>query len=275
MGLRIQTNIASINAQRNLRQNGVGLNQAMERLSGGFRINKSMDDTAGLAISETIKSNLRGMGQAQRNAQDGISFVQVAEGGLNETSNILVRLRELSVQAASDTVGERERGFIDVEVQQLKQEVDRISKTTEFSGMKLLDGSADMLEFQVGSKGTEDNRITYNAGEANATADNIGISGLSVASKDGARSSLEAIDGGLAKVSTMRANFGAIQSRMSSTINNIEVYRENLSSANSRIRDADMAEESANLAKTAILQQAGVATLAQANQTTALALKLI
>lgn len=275
MGLRIQTNIASINAQRNLRQNGVGLDRSMERLSGGYRINKSMDDVAGLAISETIRSNVRGMAQAQRNAQDGISFVQVAEGGLNETSNILIRLRELAVQAASDTVGEKERGFINVEVQQLRQEMDRIAQTTEFSGMKLLDGSADILEFQVGSKGSEDNRISYNAGEANASTSNLGIAGISVESKDAARDTLGKVDEGIMSVNTMRANFGAIQSRMSSTINNIEVYRENLTAANSRIKDADMAEEAANLAKTAILQQAGVATLAQANQTTGLALKLI
>lgn len=275
MGLRIQTNIASINAQRNLRQNGVGLDRSMERLSGGYRINKSSDDVAGLAISETIRSNVRGNAQAQRNAQDGISFVQVAEGGLNETSNILIRMRELAVQAASDTVGEKERGFINVEVQQLKQEMDRIAESTEFSGMKLLNGSASELDFQVGSRGSEDNRITYDAGKANATTSNIGVSGVSVDTKSAARSTLDKVEDGINKVNTMRANFGAIQSRMSSTINNLEVYKENLTAAQSRIKDADIAEESANLAKTAIMQQAGVATLAQANQTTALALKLI
>ena len=275
MGLRIQTNIASVNAQRNLRQNSSGLERSMERLSSGYRINKSSDDVAGLAISESMKGQLRALGQAERNAQDGISFVQVAEGGLNESSNILNRLRELSTQAASDTIGDQERKFVNVEVQQLKTELDRIANTTEYVGTKLLDGSGSMLDFQVGTKSGENNVITFNAGEANATIDSLGISGISVEGKDDARGALDQLDEAIAKVSTMRANFGALQSRMGSTVNNIAVYRENLSAANSRIRDADMALESADLAKTSILQQAGVSTLAQANQSQALALKLL
>jgi flagellin len=247
----------------------------MERLSSGYRINKSMDDVAGLAISETIRGQVRGLGQAERNAQDGISFVQVAEGGLNETSNILVRIRELATQAASDTVGEAERGFVDLEVQQLKSELDRIAQTTEYSGTKLLDGSGSQLDFQVGVRGGENNRISYDAGKANASTDNLGVSGISVSSKDDARDTLESIDSAIKNVASMRAEFGAIQSRMNSTINNISVYRENLSAAQSRIKDADMAAEAANLAKTSILQQAGVATVAQANTAAALALKLL
>ncbi len=275
MGLRIQTNIASVNAQRNLRQNGSGLEKAMERLSSGYRINKSMDDVAGLAISEQMRGSIRAFGQAQRNAQDGISFVQVAEGGLSETSNILVRLRELATQAASDTIGEKERGFVNIEVQQLKQEMERIAQTTEYSGTKLLDGSASELDFQVGIRGSENNRITYDASKANATVSSLGVSGISVDSKSSARDTLDSVEEAIAKVAGMRSNFGAVQSRMSSTINNIEVYRENLSAANSRIKDADLAVESAELAKTSILQNAGVATLAQANQSTGLALKLL
>lgn len=275
MGLRIQTNVASVNAQRNLRQNGSGLQTTMERLSSGYRINKSSDDVAGLAISEQMRGSLRGLGQAQRNAQDGISFVQVAEGGLSETSNILVRLRELATQAASDTLGEKERGFVNIEVQQLRQEMQRIAETTEYSGTRLLDGSANELDFQVGVRGSENNRITYDASKADARIGSLGVSSIAVDTKSAARDTLESVDSAIQKVAAMRANFGAIQSRMGSTINNIEVYRENLAAANSRIKDADLALESSELAKTSILQNAGVATLAQANQSSALALKLL
>lgn len=275
MGLRIQTNIASVNAQRNLRTNSAGLERAMERLSSGYRINKSMDDVAGLAISENMKGSIKGLGQAERNAQDGISFVQVAEGGLSETSNILTRIRELATQAASDTIGDVERGFTNVEVQQLKAELDRIAQTTEFSGTKLLDGSGKSLDFQIGIRGDDNNYITFDAGEADAQAGTLEVDGIDVAEKGEARSALDVIDGAIAKVASMRANFGAIQSRMQTTVNNLEVYKENLSAANSRIRDADMAEEAASLARTNVLQQAGVATLSQANISNNLALKLL
>jgi flagellin len=269
MGLRITTNIPSLNAQRNLRQNSNSLQTSMERLSSGFRINKSSDDVAGLAISEKMRGQIRGLGQAQRNAQDGISFVQVAEGALSETSNILIRVRELATQAASDTVGDTERGFINVEVGQLLTELDRIAQTTEYSGTKLLDGSGGSLDFHVGTSGSENNIISFDASQANATASSLGVSGMSVASKSEARSVLDNIDEALTKVGTMRANFGAIQSRMGSTINNLAVYEENLAAANSRIRDADMAKEAADLAKNSIIQQASVATLTQANTNTA------
>jgi flagellin len=275
MGLRITTNIPSLNAQRNLRQNSNSLQTSMERLSSGFRINKSSDDVAGLAISEKMRGQIRGLGQAQRNAQDGISFVQVAEGALSETSNILIRVRELATQAASDTVSDTERAFINVEVGQLLTELDRIAQTTEYSGTKLLDGSGGSLDFHVGTSGSENNIISFDASQANATASSLGVSGMSVASKSEARSVLDNLDEALTKVGTMRANFGAIQSRMGSTINNLAVYEENLAAANSRIRDADMAKEAADLAKNSIIQQASVATLTQANTNTALALKLL
>lgn len=275
MGLRIQTNMPSVTAQRQLKLNSGLVERSMERLSSGFRINKAMDDVAGLAISDSMRGQLRGLAQAERNAQDGISFVQVADGGLSEASNILVRIRELATQAASDTIGEKERGFVDVEVQELKKELDRIANTTEYSGARLLDGSAPSLDFQIGIRGTENDRITYAAGESNATVDELGVGDITVASKDDAQSTLESIDPAIFKVAEMRANFGAVQSRLQTTTNNISTYRENLSAAQSRIRDADMAEESANLAKANILAQAGVATLSQANNSTALALKLI
>jgi flagellin len=275
MGLRIATNIPSVNAQRQLSKNSGAIQTSMERLASGSRINKSSDDVAGLAISEQMRGQIRGLGQAQRNAQDGISFVQVAEGALSETSNILIRVRELGTQAASDTVGETERQFINVEVQQLLTELDRIANTTEYSGTRLLDGSAKRLDFHVGTGGNEQNVISYEAGDANATASALGVSSMRVDTKDAARSTLEGIESALTKVGTMRANFGAIQSRMGVTINNLAVYQENLSAANSRIRDADMAQEAAELAKNSIIQQASVATLSQANTNTALALKLL
>jgi flagellin len=181
----------------------------------------------------------------------------------------------LATQAASDTVGDTERGFVDLEVQQLKKELERISLTTEYTGTKFLNGSASTLDFQVGVNGDDNSRISFDAGGANATLSALNISGVAVASKDDARDTLDSIDQAISKVAAMRANFGAIQSRMQTTINNISTYRENLSAANSRIRDADMAAEAANLAKTTILQQAGVATLAQANQTAGLAMKLL
>jgi flagellin len=275
MGLRIATNMPSITAQRQLRLNSTGVERSMERLSSGIRINKASDDVAGLAISESMRGSIRGLSQALRNAQDGVSFVQVADGGLSESTNIMVRIRELATQAASDTIGDAERGFVNVEVTELTKELDRIARTTEYSGARLLDGSAPSLDFQVGIRGGEMNRITYQAGETNATASALGIESFSVATKDDARAVLEEIDPAISKVAAMRANFGAIQSRMQSSINNIETYRENLTASNSRIRDADMAEESSNLAKQSILQQAGVSTLAQANTSTALAVKLI
>jgi flagellin len=267
--------LASVTAQRHLKGKTSEMETYSERLASGLRINKPSDDVAGLAISESMRGQIAGLGQAERNAQDGVSFVQVADGALSETGNILIRMRELATQAASDTLGDTERGFVNVEVQELKKELSRIANTTEYSGSKLLDGSASSLDFQVGIHGTDNDYITYNAGESNATAGALGVDGLDVSSKESARDTLEAIDPAISKVAAMRANFGAIQSRLSSSMSNISTYKENLSAASSRIRDADYAEESANLAKSAIMQQAGVATLAQANQSTQLALKLL
>ena len=275
MGLRINTNIASVNAMRNLQKNSGGVERAMERLSSGSRINKAMDDVAGLTISETIRGHLIGMAQAERNAANGVSFVQVAEAGLSETSNTLVRIRELATQAASDTIGEAERGFVDVEVQQLVKELDRIAQTTEFAGTHLLNGSGKTLDFQIGFRSDENNRISYDAGKANATVSALGVQGISVADKDGSQKALEILDDAIAKTGDMRANFGAMQSRMAMTVNSLQSSQEALASANSRIRDADMAKESSELAKSTILQRAGVATLAQANNSTGYVLKLI
>lgn len=275
MGLRINTNLASINAQRMLSQSTAKVEKAQERLASGSRINNSSDDVAGLAIAEQLRSVNRGQAQAERNAQNAISFFQVAEGGLSEVNNIIIRTRELAVQSASDTVGEQERGFLNLEGQQLKQELDRIVKTTEFSGKKLLDGSAGTLDFQVGAKGGDDYKISYDAGAANASTSELGVDGFDLSTKSGAQSALDHIDDALSKVGSMRANFGAVQSRMQSTIANLGVAQTSFTAAESRIRDADMAVESSNLAQAAILREAGTAVLAQANSNNQAALKLL
>ena len=276
MGLRISTNLASINAQRTLGSTNREMQKAMGQLSSGSRITKSADDAAGLSISENLKSHIRGYQQAGRNASAGISLVQVAEGGLGEISNILTRFRELGVQASSDTVGDEERGFINKEVQQLKDEAQRIAKTTRFGKTQLLDGSGGRFDFQVDVNNDNFNdRIGFDSGVQNATTSNLGVSGLDFSSKEGAREALDILDKAQTQVNGYRANLGAIQNRLISTGENISTQVENLSAANSRIRDTDVAAASAELAKNQILNQASVAVLAQANQSGAGALKLL
>ncbi len=276
MGLRVSTNIASINAQRNLSISQREIQSSYAQLASGSRINKSSDDAAGLAVSETLKAQIRGFRQAGRNANDGISMIQTAEGGLNEISNIVVRLRELGVQASSDTIGDRERGMINVEVQQLKAESQRIAVTTRFGAVHLLDGTADKFDFQVGINNNEsEDRITFNAGKQDATISALNIDSIDYSSKDGARDALAKLDEASLKVNSTRADLGAIQNRLQSTTQNLGVQEENLSAANSRIRDTDVAMATADLTKNNVLLQAGAATLAQANQSGNLALKLL
>ena len=276
MGLRINTNVASLNAQRNLRGSKLHLDRSLERLSSGHRINRAGDDAAGLAISENLRAQTRGLKQAQRNAQDGISLVQVAEGSLNEISSILIRLRELAVQAASDTIGPVERQFLNVEYDQLVSEVDRIADGTEFNGTLLLSGTGSILDFQIGTRNDPHiDRLSFDASKADANSAALGVNLTSVADKASAQNSLSAIDSAIVSVSAMRADFGAVQNRLQSTINNIAVSIENMSAANSRIRDADIAEETAELTRNNILLQAGSSVLAQANQTSQVALGLL
>jgi flagellin len=276
MGLRIGTNLASINAQRTLGTTNRDMQKAMGQLSSGSRITKAADDAAGLSISEGLKSHIRGYQQAGRNASDGISMVQTAEGGLGEISNILTRFRELGVQASSDTVGDDERGFINKEVQQLKDEAQRIAKSTRFGKTQLLDGSGGRFDFQVDVNNDDFNdRIGFDSGEQNATVSNLGVSGIDFSSKEGARSALDTLDKAQTKVNGFRANLGAIQNRLISTGENISTQVENLSAANSRIRDTDVAAASADLAKSQILNSASISVLAQANQSGAGALKLL
>ena len=230
-----------------------------------------------LGIAKKMEAEVRGMQMAKRNASQGISMVQVAEGGLEESTNILTRMRELSIQAASDTVGERERGYLNLEYEQLTQEVDRISKTTTFSGRPLLTGESEngTMDFHVGAYAGEDNRISFDADATNATGESLGIMGTSITDKASANDNLEVIDEAIDRVSGFRANFGAIQSRLQTTVNNLDTSVVNTEAARSRIEDVDVAEETAKMASANVAKQAGISTLAQANSIPNSALRLI
>lgn len=275
MGLRINTNIASQEVQKNLRANSAQQESEFAKLSSGKRITKSADDAAGLAIAKKLEAETRGLRVASRNANDAISLVQVAEGGLNETSNILVRLRELSVQAASDTVGEAERGYLSMEYEQLVQETDRISQTTSFNGRPLLKGEGNILQFQVGTKADANNQIEFDAGSTDASAESLGVGGTNIRAKGDALGNLGVIDAAIERVSGFRSNFGSIQSRLQSSVNNLDVSMVNQEAARSRIEDVDVAESTAKLASVQIKAAAGMATLSQANQLGQGALRLV
>ena len=276
MGRRIATNISSLNAQRTLIKSQNELQKTNAQISSGSRITKAADDAAGLAISENLKSQIRSYSQATRNANDGISMVQVAEGGLGETSNILTRMRELAIQASSDTVGDNERGYIDREAQQLKDEVQRISKTSRFGKTNMLDGTGQDFQIQVGVNNNDfEDRITFHASQLDATTSTLGIDSLDFTTREGAQQMLEVVDQAQEKVNGFRANIGSIQNRLESAVATLGIQHENLSAANSRIRDTDIAQSSSEAARNQVLLQASTATLAQANQQPSLALKLI
>lgn len=304
MGLRIRTNVSSINAQRRLSNTTKALQGNMNKLASGERINKSADDAAGLAVSENLRGDIRSLNMAKRNGADGISLVQTAEGGLTEISNMLIRLRELAVQGASDTIGNREREFLDKEFLQLKDEIDRISGTTEFNGTRLLVGNRELpeelsssrnsfpLEIQIGkdyyaeSDNIEQrnpvNIIKLDFGHINSFTSGEGSlelgeneEGSRVNTKEAAQSSLATLDKALFKVNDYRAYLGSVQNRLGSAIRNLDVQVENLSEANSRIRDTDFAQETAMLTRNNILQQAGTAVLSSANAQPQIALSLL
>lgn len=261
---------------RTLNNTKNALDGSLERLSSGSRINRAGDDAAGLAISENLKAQIRGFRQAKRNAQDGISLIQVTEGGINEVSNMIVRLRELAIQAASDTIGDKERSFTDREFQALKSEVQRIADSTSFNGTEVLNGSAGIFEIQVGVHNNPmSDRIVYNAESSNITLENLGLVGESVSTKIGAQTSLSVLDNALHRVNSVRADLGAMQNRLQSTINSLSISDENMSAANSRIRDADLAQEVSEMTKNNILMQAGISVLGQANNAAQSALKLL
>lgn len=276
MGLRINTNVPSLSAQRALKISTRGLSDNFRKLSTGERITRASDDAAGLAISENMKAQIRGFRQARRNAEDGISMVQVAEGALAEVSNMVIRLRELAVQAASDTVGETERRFTDLEFQGLKEEIERISSSTEFNGRKLLNGTGGVVDIQVGTRNNPmEDRITFDSSDISTTLEMLGIAGESVVTKQSAQDTLAALDSSLYRINAARAKLGAFQNRLVTTTTNLEISDENFSAANSRIRDVDMAAESAELARNSVLAQSGTSVLAQANQSPQYALKLL
>lgn len=276
MGLRIGTNVTALNAQKALWGTKNKMDTAMSRLSSGNRINKASDDAAGLAISENMKAQMRGLKQANRNAQDGISMIQTAEGSLSEVSNMLIRLRELGVQAASDTIGDRERGLANIEYSQLLEEIDRITGSAEFNGTPLLNGTGGLLDFQIGVKNSVDfDRISFDAALSDAGTTALGLDLTNIMDKFSAQNCLSNIDSAINHVNQLRAGFGAIQNRLNSTVEGLQTNLENLSASNSRIRDADIADESTELAKQNILLQAGTSVLAQANQQPGLALQLL
>lgn len=292
MGLRIATNVSSLIAQRHAQTNSNLMDQSLERLSSGLRINKSSDDAAGLAVSESLRAKVRGLNQAKRNASDAVSMVQIAEGSLNEIGNIMIRLRELTVQSASDTVGNVERGYLNREYTQLVDEVDRISATTEFNSLKLFDANQkDRLVIQVG--------VNHSEPETNTDTISIGLEGLKTfnseqlglgkgaeigpmesegseaLSREDISDKLNVIDNALIRLSGERATLGSIQSRLDTAVNSLSIQTENLTTANSRIRDVDFAEETSNLAQRKVLQASSISVLTQSNAKPEMALQLL
>lgn len=274
MGLRITTNMASISAQRSLSMQTKRQEHSAQALASGSRIVRAADDAAGLAISENMKADIRGTAAARSNAFNAISMIQVGEGGLAETTNLIIRLKELGVQSASDTIGEKERAYLNQEAKSVSEEIDRISKTTKFGDKSLLDGSNPTFDFHVGSNAAKENVITYQV-DGNATIGELNLDSVDISSKDGAKDLLGNLDSALEKVSRMRAGFGALQSRLESTATGLDVKSENLSAARSRISDADVAKESSEMASASMLQSAAISVLASANQQPYAAMKLL
>ena len=306
MGLRVRTNVQSLIAQRHLVQSSSEQSKATERLASGYRINRGADDAAGFAISATMSADIQSLTQAKRNANDGVSLIEVAEGGLSEISNIMVRLRELSIQAASDTIGARERGYLNQEFSQLKDEVDRIAASTQFNGTRLLTGNAELheelikshnpppLEIQVGkdyhlvsdalSNPNPIDIIRIDTSKFNAFTEGEGSlelgnsrnpDGTRIDNKQNAQLSINRIDQAMEKLASYRADLGSMQNRLEKTDRSLSIAIENLSTARSRVRDVDFAEETAHLTQSNILQQAGASVLTQANSQPQIALKLL
>jgi flagellin len=273
MGIRINTNVASINTRRHLSNSTNAFNKSMEKLSSGLRINRAGDDAAGLAISESLKSDIRALDQASRNAADGISLIQTAEGSLDEVSNILLRMKELAEQSLNGTLSDTDRSYLDAEFTALKSEIDRISDSVDFNGVKLLDGSGNTVNIQVGIGTTGSDTVGIDLGDDLDTT-GLGLAGA-VDTASNANAAMNQVDDAISTIVSSRGAFGAVQNRLESSIRNINMMSENLSAANSRIRDVDVAHETSNLTSYQILQQAGVAMLAQANMTTGLAMNLL
>ncbi len=274
MGLRVNTNVASINAQRNLGAVTDRLSSNYRRLSTGLRISTASDDAAGLAISERLRSQVRSLDQAKRNANDGISLVQTAEGALNEVSSILTRLRELAIQSSNGSVSNQDKETLDEEFQSLVSEVNRIGRSTEFNGIKLLDGSSSTVSFQVGF-GTTSGIDTISVSLSAALSTTLSLNSLDIGSGGATTTAISNIDTAINTISGLRGSLGAVQNRLGSTINNLAITVENLSAAESRIRDVDVAYETAQLTRNSILQQASISVLSQANALPQSALRLL
>ncbi|MCB1183261.1 flagellin FliC [bacterium] len=271
--MRINTNISSLNTQRHLAKNSVSFQKSMEKLSSGLRINRAGDDAAGLAISEGLKADIRALDQAARNAADGISLVQVGEGAMDEVSNVLLRMKELAEQSLNGTLSDTDRGYLNSEYSALQSEITRISDATEFNGVKLLDGTGGTVNIQVGIGTGGSNQVAITlSGDRDATA--LGLT-TGIDSATNATTAMGQIDTAIATVTSARSGFGAVQNRLESSIRNINMTAENLSAANSRIRDVDVASETSKMTSYQILQQAGVSMLAQANMTSSLAMALM
>ncbi|MBX7079737.1 MAG: flagellin FliC [Nannocystaceae bacterium] len=274
MSISVRTNVSSLTAQSNLGKTSADLQKSISRLSSGLRVESAADDAAGLAISEDFKASIRSLNQAKRNANDGVSMIQTADGALKEIGGLLTRMRELSVQSRNGTVNTQQRGYLNDEFGQLRSEIDRIVNTTEFNGVDLIDGSqASGLSFQVGKDTTADDRLTISIATSSTSA--LGLGASTISSTGGADAAIAALDTAIQSISTRRAGLGAMQNRLSTTMSNLDTYSTNLSAANSRIVDVDVAEETAALTKNQILMQAGTAMLAQANQGPQAALQLL
>ena len=276
MGMRISTNVASLSAQKVMTTNTREVQKNMAQLSTGSRITKAGDDAAGLAISENLKSQIRSFNQASRNANDGISMISTAEQGMGEISNIVTRLRELGIQSASDTIGDKERSFVQKEVDAMKSEIQRVADSTTFGSRKLLDGTGGTYDIHVGSgANSKTDWIGYDASTTNVTTEALGIADIDFSSKEGARAGLGSLDAAMNTVNGSRANLGAMQNRLTSSVDVLGTMSENMSAANSRIRDTDIAQSTSELARNNVLLQGNTATLAQANQFPQMALKLL
>lgn len=274
MSFRIATNLASLGAQRALGRSQLRIDHSLKALASGSRIVDAGDDAAGFAISENLRGQISGVQQARSNALNATSLIQVAEGGLNEQNNLLIRLRELAVYAASDTVGETEREYLDEEFQQLVEENERIAQSTRFGQKKLLVGAGDRYEFHVGAFNGPENIVSFKL-NTDTSSNALGISDLSVSSKSEARDALEQLDESLSQIGQARASFGAMQSRLQFTADHLSVQNENLQVARSNIVDTDYAEEVTTLTQSSILQETGISVLAQANQNASRVLRLL
>jgi flagellin len=279
MALVINTNVASLGAQRTLNRTTAALQRNIEKLSSGYRVNRAADDAAGLGISENLRASIKSLAQASRNANDGISMLQVAEAAMNEQAGILTRLRELAVQSSNGVLGPTERAYIDTEAQALVQEVDRIASVTEFNGVFMIAPGATPIDMQVGLNQGDVITVNFTASDGGTLGAGLGGPALNTldlgTSQATAQSGLSIIDQAITDLSTARSTLGATQNRLEVTISNLDSARENLAAANSRIRDVDVAEETASMTRNQILSQAGTAVLAQANQIPQAALSLL